>query len=303
MNFQFSKNPQTFKAFLYVLLCVFCWAPAPIVSTLGQRGLDNHQFLFWSSAVSCLVLLLITLVTKRGKFFFAYSKKDWVHMFFLGFLGTYLMYIFLYFGYAHARGLEILALQYTWPIFIVILSIFILKEKLTALRAVSISLGFLGVLFVITKGDFSQIHLDNLSVDLFVLAGTLAFALFSVLGKKVRFEPYTMNTIFFLSATVISFLSMLWFSTFALPTYTTWIPILINGIFVNGISYILWIQALRNADASFIAPFVFLTPILASLYLILFFDEPLLPAYGIGLILILLGGILNKGKSTQSLKN
>jgi drug/metabolite transporter (DMT)-like permease len=282
------------KAVFYTLICVALWALIPVVSKLGQAELNNHQFLFLSSSVSFIAFLVATVAVGQSKMFFTYKIRDWFNAIFLGFLGTYLYYILLYFGYANAQGLEVLVLQYSWPIFIVLLSVLILKEKLTLKRALAVFFGFLGVMLVLTKGDFTQIRLDNYFVDILVLIAALIFALFSVLSKKVNLEPYTMITIYFFTATVASCISMLCFSDFSLPTKDALIPILVNGLLVNGFSYIFWIKALKQAEASFIAPFVFLTPVLAALYLILFFKEPLLPVYGLGLLSVIIGGLLNR---------
>lgn len=287
------------KAVIYTLICVALWALIPVVSKLGQANLDNHQFLFWSSTVSFIAFLVATVAVRQSKIFFTYKIRDWFNAAFLGFLGTYLYYILLYFGYANAQGLEVLVLQYSWPIFIVLLSVLILKEKLTLKRALAVLFGFLGVVLVLTKGNFSQVRLDNYFVDILVLIAALAFGLFSVLSKKVYLEPYTMITVYFLTATVASFISMLWLSDFSLPTKDALIPILVNGLLVNGFSYIFWIKALKQAEASFVAPFVFLTPVLAALYLIVFFREPLLPVYGLGLLAVIIGGLLNREKSAN----
>lgn len=289
------------KAIIYTLICVALWALIPVVSKLGQANLDNHQFLFWSSAVSFIAFVVATVAVGKSKMFLSYKVRDWFNAIFLGFLGTYLYYILLYFGYANAQGLEVLVLQYSWPIFIVLLSIFILKEKLTFRRALAVLLGFLGVVLVLTKGNFIQVRLDNYSVDILVLVAALTFGLFSVLSKKVHLEPYTMITIYFLTATVASFISMLWLSDFSLPTKDAFIPILVNGLLVNGFSYIFWIKALKQAEASFVAPFVFLTPVLAALYLIVFFREPLLPVYGLGLLAVIIGGLLNKEEKSANI--
>jgi drug/metabolite transporter (DMT)-like permease len=289
------------KAIIYTLICVALWALIPVVSKLGQANLDNHQFLFWSSVISLLAFLVATVAVKQSKMFLSYKGRDWFNAIGLGFLGTYLYYILLYFGYANAQGLEVLVLQYSWPIFIVLLSIFILKERLTLRRGLAVLLGFFGVVLVLTKGNFTQVHLDNYFVDILVLVAALVFGLFSVLSKKVHLEPYTMITIYFLTATVASFVSMLWLSEFSLPTKDALIPILANGLFVNGFSYIFWIKALKEAEASFVAPFVFLTPVLSALYLILFFREPLLPIYGLGLLAVIIGGLLNKEEKSANI--
>ena len=282
------------KAVIYVLICVVLWALIPVVSKLGQTNLDNHQFLFWSSAVSFLSFLGTTIAVKQVKTFLSYKIGDWIKAIVLGFLGTYLYYILLYFGYAKTQGLEVLVLQYSWPIFIVLLSTVILKERLNLRRGLSILLGFSGVALVLTKGNFAQVRLDNYLVDGLVLVAAFVFGLFSVLSKKIRLEQYTLLTIYFLTATVAALISMLLLSQFAWPIKNALLPILVNGLFVNGFSYIFWIKALKAAEASFVAPFVFLTPVLAAVYLIVFFQESLLPVYGIGLATVVVAGLLNR---------
>ena len=84
------------------------------------------------------------------------------------------------------------------------------------------------------------------------------------------------------------------FSTFALPAHNTILPILVNGVLVNGISYLLWVKGLRLANASYLAPFGFLTPVISAIYLVVFFKEPVLAPYIAGLVLVLASGLVNK---------
>ncbi|MCP4010901.1 MAG: DMT family transporter [Proteobacteria bacterium] len=86
---------------------------------------------------------------------------------------------------------------------------------------------------------------------------------------------------------------MLYFSGFDLPSTTELMPILLNGILVNGISYVFWMLALRSTEASYLAPFTFLTPVLSAVYLIVIFDAPFVSAYAVGLVFVVAGGLLN----------
>ncbi len=287
------------KTLIYVLLCVLLWAMVPIVSKLGQEGLDNHQFLFWSSITSLLLFFGIGFYQNKFKRLNDISTVNYLKAIILGFLGTYFYYILLYYGYANAPGMEVLIVQYTWPILVVLLSLIILKERLSLAKATSVLLGFLGVFIVLTKGNFQQLAFENLAIDMIVFFGAFIFALFSVLSKKIVMDDISMLTIYFLTASLASFLSMLLFSEFKLPQVNTMIPILLNGLFVNGISYIFWVKALKLGDASFIAPFLFLTPVLSSVFLILFFDEPFYLAYLIGMSCVILGGLLNAQKDKK----
>lgn len=288
------------KSIVYVLVCVFLWALIPVVSKLGQNGLDNHQFLFWSSLSSLLFFLGIGIYKKNIAHLYKISKNKWLKAISLGFLGTYLYYVLLYFGYANAPGMEVLIVQYSWPILVALLSLIILREKLTTPKVISILLGFLGVFMVLTKGNFSQLKFENLTIDLIVFFGAFVFALFSVLSKKIEMNDISLLTIYFLTASVASFISMNIFSEFKTPGLNTITPIVINGFFVNGLSYIFWIKALKIGEASFIAPFVFLTPVLSSIFLIVIFNEPFYTAYLIGMSFVILGGLLNARKAKKN---
>ncbi|MBW2589889.1 MAG: EamA family transporter, partial [Deltaproteobacteria bacterium] len=96
-----------------------------------------------------------------------------------------------------------------------------------------------------------------------------------------------------------SFLSMLYYSEFAIPSTAEIVPVLLNGILVNGFSYVFWLVALRSTEASYLAPFTFITPVLSAIYLIVFFDEPIVLSYGVGLICVVAGGLVNSVAYTK----
>ena len=195
------------KGTIYVLICVALWALIPVVAKMGQTTFDNHQFLFWSSLVSFIVLSVAATFSGTIGEIKKYRLKDWGYLFFLGLLGTYIYYLFLYLGYSQAIGMEVLVVQYTWPILIVVLSIFILKERLSYRKVIAIILGFIGVIMVLTKGEFQNINVSNASVIVLVGAGASCFALFSVLSKNINKEPLGVTSVYFHYAGIISNLS------------------------------------------------------------------------------------------------
>jgi len=277
---------------VYVTLCIVLWSLIPTFAKFGQSSLDHHQYLFYSSIVSFLTLFAISLYNREIKEIFTYSKKIVLLLFGLGFL-DFLYYLLLYYGYKEANGLEVLVIQYMWPIFIVILSLFILKETLTKNKLLSVIFGFIGVSIVVTKGDFTQLNFTNVDVLLIVMLGAIVFALFSVLSKKVTTNLTNAVMVYFFSAILFSYITMSMFSTFIFPSSKEWFSIIVNGVFLNGVSYLFWIKALQSMDASKVAPYIFITPILSAFFLILFFDEPILMAYLVGLVFVIISGLLN----------
>ena len=84
------------KGTIYVLICVVLWGLIPVVARLGQSRLDNHQFLFWSSLVSFLVLTGNASLSGKLNEIKTYRVGEWFFLLFLGLLGTYIYYLFLY---------------------------------------------------------------------------------------------------------------------------------------------------------------------------------------------------------------
>jgi len=277
---------------IYTSLCIFLWSLLGIFVKFAQFHLDHYQYMFYSSIVSFLSLLIVSFFNKKIKEILSYSKKVFIFLFFLGFL-DFSFYLLLYFGYHNTNSLEVLVIQYTWPIFIVILSIIILKEEFTKRKLFSVILGFIGIFLVITKGDISSFSFKSIDILLIVMLSAFCFALFSVLSKKVKINSVNAVMIYFLAATIYSFITMQTFSSFIVPTIKDWISILVNGVLINGLSYIFWIKALQIFDASKVAPFTFIIPILSAFFLILVFDEPVLIVYFIGLAFVVIAGLIN----------
>ncbi|MGB5866370.1 MAG: DMT family transporter [Arcobacteraceae bacterium] len=283
---------------VYVVLCILLWSLIPTFAKFAQTGLDHYQYLFYSSVVSFLSLFIVSLLQKDLKEILSYSKQVLFILFFLGFL-DFFYYLLLYFGYRNANGLEVLVIQYMWPIFIVFLSLIILKEKFTKRKMLSMIFGFVGVSLVITKGNYSTLDFSKIDVLFVVMLGTIAFALFSVLSKKVKINPANAVMVYFFSAIIYSLIALETFSSFVLPSSTDWFAILVNGILINGISYLFWIKSLQIYEASKVAPYLFITPILSAFFLIVFFDEPILVVYFIGLFFVIVSGLINSIKDKK----
>lgn len=283
-----SRNKKL--GYTYALTCILLWSLIPVVSRLGQSQLDNFQFLFWSNGLSLIVVATCLQFTRGVAALRAFSLAQFSYVLVLGFLGCTFYYLCLYYGYANAAGLEVLVLQYSWPILIIVLSVFILAERLSLQSWMAVVAGFIGIVVVLTKGDLLGLRISSMSTSVIVLCGAFSFALFSVLSKKFAGEPYSVTTILFVGGLLTSTASLLLFSEFALPQRSELLPVLVNGALVNGISYILWLKALELIPASISAVLVFLSPVLSSLWIVLFFQEPFYISYVLGFALVLGSG-------------
>lgn len=276
-------------AYGHLALCVLLWASIPVASKKILVALDNLQMLFYSTALSLLVLGLLLLVQGKARLLARCSVRELGEMAGLGFLGTYLYYVLLYGAFARTSAAEGFILAYTWPMFVLALAVVILREPVTWTRAAAVAVSFLGVAVIFTRGDPGALAFSSLSGDLLALSGAFVFALFSVLGKLRNFDQTAAAFVYFAAAMACIALTVWGFSSFAVPPRSVWGWLVYNGALVNGVTYVFWFKALEGGETHVISSALYLTPFLSLVYIRLFLDERILPSSLAGLGLILAG--------------
>jgi len=273
--------------YIYLSLCILLWAAIPVVSKNILVEMDFIQMLFYSSLISFFTLLILFIFHRKNVE--SYGKNDYAYLVLLGFLGAYLYYVFLYSAFSLTTAQEGFILAYTWPILVLLLAFILLKERISLRKIVAIILSFFGIIIIITHGNLAELEFTNLFGDILALIGAFVFALFSILGKRVNYDRILAALVYFLVALVFSFITMLLFSTFVLPTSLTLIYLLLNGVLVNGLTYVWWFKALENIETHIVSTALYLTPFVSLLYISIFLSEQIMMSSIIGLIIIVAG--------------
>jgi drug/metabolite transporter (DMT)-like permease len=144
---------KTKISYIYVSLSVLLWASTAAVAKLLLQDISNIQLTFYSFIFSILGLLTIVIAQGKLGLLKEYEAKDYARMAFMGTLGCYLYYIFLFGAIMYAPAQEAFIVNYLWPMMVVIFAILILKEKLTVKKLLGLVLSFIGVYVVVTKGE------------------------------------------------------------------------------------------------------------------------------------------------------
>lgn len=288
MTIKIVKNKKT-SAYANLALCIILWASIPVTTKKMLVELDSLQVLFFSTILSTLVLGILLIVQKKTSDLKNYNKSQYSTMFFLGFIGNYLYYVFLYGALSKTTASEGFILAYTWPIMVLVLSFIILKDKVTLQKLAGVLISFFGIIVITTNGNITTFNLTNLQGDVLALSGAFVFALFSVLGKKFNFDKTISVFIYFLSALLFIIPTVLIFTSITFPSFNVWLWIIYNGVFVNGISYIFWFKALEGGETHIVSNLLYLTPFISLIYISIFLDEKILISSVIGIIVIVVG--------------
>ena len=234
----------------------------------------------------------VVLFQKKASVLATYSIRDYAKIGVLGFLGTYLYYVLLYGALALTSASEGFILAYTWPMLVIVLAFPLLKERLTIKKLCSIFISFLGIVVIVTRGRIFTLSFTSLQGDMLALGGASVFALFSVLGKKYQYDQVASVFLYFVTALVFITPTLFLFSSLKIPSLHVCLWLLLNGFVVNGISYIFWFKALEYGDTSVISNALYLTPFLSLVYIALFLGEQILLSSVVGLVIIVVGIVL-----------
>src|SRR5256884_3037100 len=233
--------------------------------------------LFYSTIFSCMVMGGLVLFQNKASVLATYSIHDYAKIGVLGFLGTCLYSVLLYGALALTSASEGFLLAYTWPMLVIILAFPFLREKLTVKKLCSIFISFVGIMVIVTHGSIFTLSLTSLQGDLLALGGAGVFALFSVLGKKYHDDQVVSVFLYFVTALV-----------FITPTL-----VLFSSIF--------WLKALEYGDTSVTSNALYLTPFLSLVYIALFLGEQILLSSIVGLIIIVVGIVLQSVNLRQKM--
>jgi drug/metabolite transporter (DMT)-like permease len=281
------------KAYICVALAVFFWSTAATAFKLALRDLDFLQVLFFSSIASLVALFAIILIRGKVRLLFEQNLRDVLHSVWLGFLNPFLYYVVLFKAYSLLPAQEAQPLNYTWPIALAVLSVPLLKQRLSRLGFVAIVVSFMGVLVISTRGELTSFRFENpLGVSLAV-GSSFAWATFWIYNVKDRRDPVIKLFTNFGFGVLYITVFLIIVSDPILPSFSQVARTGYIGLFEMGLTFVLWLTALSLArSAASIAHFAFLAPFVSLIFIHLVLGEHIRPSSVVGLVLIVAGIML-----------
>lgn len=184
----------------------------------------------------------------------------------------------------------------TTPIFMAILGAAVLREPLNKTQAVGMLIAALGVLLVVSKGDFRSLSLGSFGSpgDFLALVSALNWAVFSALSRSgLNRHPATRMMFFvmlfgWLQVTVMLLIEGRMLEITRMPP-DGWTAVLFLGIACSGMAYIFWYDALQKLPIAKTGAFIYLEPLITVVAAAWVLGEAFLPASAVGGAAILLG--------------
>lgn len=283
------------QAYLFGLAAVLCWSTVATAFKLSLRYLDPIQLLLYASLSSILVLAAVLAVQGRLGLLFGYSRREYLHSLGLGLLNPLLYYLILLKAYDLLPAQEAQPLNYTWALTLALLSIPLLKQKLGLAELGAGLVCYSGVLVISIRGDLAGFHFSNPLGVALALGSTVIWALYWIFNTRDRRDPVAGLLLNFLFALPFILLACLLFSDPLVSDVRGLLGAVYVGVFEMGITYVLWLLALkRSANAARIGNLIFISPVFSLLLIHLLVGEEIFPSTLVGLGLILAGLLIQK---------
>ena len=287
------------KAYLFALSAVLLWSTVATAFKISLRYLDVFQLLLVASVTATLCLMLIVLMSGRMQLMANLGLRDYLRLGCLGILNPFCYYLVLFRAYDLLPAQVAQALNYTWAITLMLLSVPILKHRITRYDCMATVICYSGVIIICFSGaQFPAGELSTTGIFL-ALGSTLIWAFYWLLKTKDRIEPVTGLFVSFLFS--IPFIAAAcWLGSDLSSLGTTGILAGVYvGLFEMGVTFVLWLSALRLTEATAkISTLIFLSPFISLIFISRILGEAIAVTTIMGLALIV-GGLLVQHFSPQ----
>lgn len=285
------RNP-TSQAALWMLASVGCFSAVAVASRELSASLDTFEIMFFRSLVGWP--LIFALVVATGKLHRLRTRRMPLHIFrnIIHFSGQNLWI----YAVSVAPLAQVFALEFTMPVWAMLLSFLFLGEKLTPMRGVVTAAGLLGVL-IITRPWALGIGPG------IVEAATSAFifGLVAVITRSLARTDSALTVVFWLISwqVIMGLVSSAWDGTITLPSaeQMPWVLLVgVTGLLAHGFLT----MALSLAPAAVITPIDFSRLPLISVVALILYAEPIDPAVWIGAGIIFVANYVNILRETRA---
>ncbi len=240
-------------------------------------------------------LLFLPVVYRNWKKGRSIDRQDVKTIILLGLLGVTFFYIFQFLGLEYTTATNVSLLIALIPAFTLLLSVKMLKERLSTMKVVSMGISLLGAFLVVTNGHFDlSARIDDLIGALFIFSNIICWSLYTVIGKKVLqkypAEIVTAHIVIWGTGLMMP-IAFIWgdLTEIANLGLIHWVAILYLGIFGSFIAYFLWYHALEKVDASKASTFLYFIPLVTIILASVFLKEPVTPYILTGGFMIITG--------------
>lgn len=285
----FAKLPPS----LLLTLSALFWGGNFVVGRWAHTDIGPISLTFWRWFFAGIILLPIVggdIWRLRSEI-----RKHFGLILALSVTGVAMFNAFMYLALATTTAVNATFVLASMPMVIPVVSFVMGEERINLRQGLGILISVVGVGVIISQGQWQVFaNLAFTSGDLWVLAGVLAWSIYSVLLRR---KPATVPPLVLLGTTI--FIGVLVLAPFYVWEYqrlggfsvtvSNGLVIAYVATFASIVAFMCWGAGVAKVGANKAGLFIHLIPLFASILSIVFLNESLKSYHVIGIVPILLG--------------
>ncbi|MCT4629736.1 DMT family transporter [Winogradskyella sp.] len=294
-----SRAFAIFALFMVQLLYGINYTIAKAV--MNDNYIKPFGFVLLRVAGATLLFWIISLFIPQQKI----KKSDFPKLFAASIFGVVINMLFFFKGLEFTSPIHASAIMTITPVIILILSAYILKEKVTVLKIIGIVLALCGALVLTIYGKSARAGDNVLLGNLLILLNAISYSIYVILIKKLTevYHPFSFIKWLFL----FGFIILIPFGYGQLEavewqSFTPYITFSVLFVIIGATfgTYLLNPLALSKLKASTVGIFIYLQPVIAGLFALIMGADTVDFVKIIAMLLIFSGVYLVSVKSKKA---
>ena len=270
------------------------WGSAFIAIKLSLDYFSPVSIASYRLIIASIFLFILFVI---GKYKTKLSISDVLMLIFVGIVGNFLPFYLISWSEQYIQSSTAGILMGVGPILTLILSHFFTKDdRFTLIKLTSISIGFIGILFIFeidTLFNISSSNLIQMIAKFLIIIAALGYMISNIVAYNTLKHIDSFSITFFATCfgALVS-IPFLFFSESIQPSsfsYAALLPIVYLGIFPTAIAFQLRYYITKTSGPVFLSYVAYLIPIFAIIWGFLLLSEEIYTTSIIGITLILIG--------------
>ena len=284
-----GRSPSRIVLGASIALVLLIWAVNFIAAKIGLRSLPAATLASFRVVLAGLVMVPFYLVCSRLPAFSeagearrrGWTLRDlWIFLY-MGFFGVTVNQISFTVGLRYTSVSHASVIVGMGPIYTLIFAVLLRLETATWRKAMGMVIALAGIAFMVSENGISK-HSPSLLGDAITMTGSIGFAMYMVLGKRLggRYDPVTMTAFSHFAGALMVLPVAIYRAVVLGPVehwqavgWSGWAALLYMAIFSSAVAYVFYFWVLRYLEASQLSAFTYLLPIVATVLGILWLGE------------------------------
>lgn len=269
------------KGYLFIITAACCWGLIGIFSSIAfSQGMEPLEVGFFRASIAWACFAAHALI-KRDIYL---ERKDIPLFVVFGVLGISLFYISYLVAVKTGGAAFASVLLYTAPAWVIFVSLFFYREKITWIKIVAIVLIVFGVFLISQTGNGSTVSIGYVAIIAGLTSG-FCYSLYYTMGKY--FSGKYSSTNLFVFVLPIGALGILPFVEFTHKTPQAWASLIAVSVVSTFFANYCYYQGLKYLEAGRASIVATLEPVIAAMAAYLFLGEYFTPLGYLGASLII----------------